>query len=85
MSRRNDSLDIMIQVRSRLISEGITDPAVIAKAIDDAYPFGARKHWPYKAWLAARKEFFIKHGLPGLRLAKDGKQASLIPEQNNNH
>ena len=26
------------------------------KAIDAAYPFGERKRWPYKAWLAQRKK-----------------------------
>ncbi len=27
------------------------------KAIREAYPFGPRQYWPYKAWLQARKEF----------------------------
>lgn len=36
----------------------------IAKAIDAAYPFGSRDHFPYKAWLAERREFFTRHGLP---------------------
>jgi hypothetical protein len=25
------------------------------QAIDAAYPFGPREHWPYKAWLAERR------------------------------
>ncbi|MDH0090875.1 hypothetical protein N7373_05395 [Achromobacter mucicolens] len=33
-------------------------------AIRDAYPWGERRAWPYKAWLLARREFYEKHGLP---------------------
>ncbi|WP_162876301.1 hypothetical protein [Achromobacter insuavis] len=33
-------------------------------AIRDAYPWGERKNWPYKAWLLARREFYETHGLP---------------------
>lgn len=33
-------------------------------AIRDAYPWGERRKWPYKAWLIARQEFYKKHGLP---------------------
>jgi hypothetical protein len=38
--------------------------AETAKAIDAAYPFGVRAHYPYKAWLKVRKSFFAQHGLP---------------------
>ncbi|MFG0230527.1 hypothetical protein [Achromobacter sp. 413638] len=33
-------------------------------AIRDAYPWGERRRWPYKAWLQARREFYEDHGLP---------------------
>ena len=40
-------------------------PEETAKAIDAAYPFGAREHHhPYKAWLKVRASFFAQHGLP---------------------
>lgn len=32
------------------------------KAIDAAYPFNERAHWPYKAWLRARKAYLAKFG-----------------------
>lgn len=32
------------------------------KAVDDAYPFGKRAYWPYKAWLKARKAYLIRYG-----------------------
>jgi hypothetical protein len=34
-------------------------------AIDAAYPFGPRSHWPYKAWLKARKTYLSKFGPVG--------------------
>lgn len=34
-------------------------------AIDAAYPFGARSHWPYKAWLKARRTYLSKFGPVG--------------------
>jgi len=30
-------------------------------AIDASYPFGERKNWPYKAWLAARKAYMARY------------------------
>lgn len=35
-----------------------------AKAIDQAYPFGTRCNWPYRAWLRERRAFFADHSLP---------------------
>lgn len=29
--------------------------------IDAAYPFAERSHWPYKAWLKARKSYLAKY------------------------
>ena len=30
------------------------------KAISDAYPFGERAHWPYKAWLKAQRRYLAR-------------------------
>jgi hypothetical protein len=54
---------VMGEVRAECLAKSM-NPAEIAKAIDDAYPFGERAMYPYKAWLAARKRFFAEHGLP---------------------
>ncbi|MBL9047845.1 MAG: hypothetical protein JNK34_11155 [Tabrizicola sp.] len=32
------------------------------KAVDAAYPFGARSHLPYKVWLRARRKALIPFG-----------------------
>jgi hypothetical protein len=39
----------------------LTD-AQIRRRVDDAYPFGERRYWPYKAWLQARHRML---DLPG--------------------
>lgn len=48
------------------------DPAAIAKAIDDSYPYSQRSGWAYKAWLEARRDFFRQHNLPLRRAKKPG-------------
>lgn len=30
-------------------------------ALKDAYPFGERAYWPYKAWCKARKAYLAKY------------------------
>ena len=47
-----------------------SEPTAIAKAIDDSYPHSERSGWAYKAWLAARRDFFRKHNLPLRRARK---------------
>jgi hypothetical protein len=39
-------------------------------AIDAAYPFGPRSHWPYKAWCKARRAYLERHGLKPLCAAQ---------------
>ena len=34
-----------------------TDASVRMRIIDEGYPFGERRHTPYKAWLRARQEY----------------------------
>lgn len=41
------------------LPEGVTFKQRKA-AIDSAYPFGTRAHWPYKAWLAARRAYLAR-------------------------
>lgn len=47
------------------------------KAIDNAYPFGERRYFPYKAWLKARKEKFISLGLCKVSLTKQQKEREI--------
>lgn len=34
------------------------------EALKNAYPFGERKYWPYKAWLKARCQYLSKYEPP---------------------
>lgn len=40
------------------------EKGVIKKHIDEAYPFGQRNNFPYKAWLDARKVVFLSLNIP---------------------
>jgi hypothetical protein len=54
----------MHQVHQQALAEG-KGAADIAKAIDDSYPYHSKRSgWAYKAWLAARRDFFRIHQLP---------------------
>lgn len=62
-SRVIAAYQIMLGVYNRCQTEGKTRHETHL-AIRDAYPWGERRKWPYKAWLIARREFYKKHGLP---------------------
>lgn len=38
-------------------------PAETKRRLREAYPFGEREHWPYKAWLAAQRDALAEVGL----------------------
>lgn len=46
---------VIAVVRADAREAGLDAKRTLA-AIDAAYPFGPRKHWPYKAWLAERRK-----------------------------
>ena len=62
-ARTRTAYKIMQSVFDLCKTQGQT-PEQIDLAIRDAYPWGERRAWPYKAWLLARREFYEKHGLP---------------------
>ena len=53
--------------KSRLLIEAIihnyrrAPEAELRKIISRNYPFGERKHWPYKAWLRAVNDCMTEH------------------------
>lgn len=54
LSRREYALQVMADVcKDKPRSEW-------EQAIREAYPWGPRENWPYKAWLQARREFLGK-------------------------
>lgn len=50
-----------IAVAHSTVPEGAT-LAQRKRIIDLAYPFGQRRHWPYKAWLAQRRKYLAPYG-----------------------
>lgn len=53
------------------------DKARLKQAIDAAYPFGERRNHPYKVWLKARKQAFLRLGIE----VKPKKQKVVGPEE----
>jgi hypothetical protein len=45
---RNRAAPIIADTIERV---GLDDKKALRKALREAYPFHARKHWPYKIWL----------------------------------
>lgn len=56
------------------VHQSLPEDATLAdrvKAVDEAYPFGPRSHWPYKAWLKARKAYLCRYGYKGAKPPPD--------------
>lgn len=53
------------------------DEKAIAKALRDAYPFGERRHHPYKIW---RDEIWRQRGRARKRAVKAAAQAIAMPD-----
>lgn len=68
--------DIARPIIARVIAEvGRDDPQKLRQAIRNAYPFGERKHWPYKAWLnEVRAQCGRLHAMP----EKDQRQLDMF-------
>jgi len=73
MSYYTASLSVINSLIQKLGSDKITK-----KDIDNAYPFGERRYYPYKAWLKARKE---KMNQLGLTKSSDAKLGNLFEEK----
>ena len=73
---------IMQRVYDAALAQGATKREIVV-AIQIAYPWEHRNGWRYRAWLRARREFFTKHSLPGLRrgpsLEERADEANLLP------
>jgi len=55
---------------AKVIEEvGIEDIKALRKALREAYPYGERKHWPYKVWC---DEIRIQLGLKRPKKPADG-------------
>lgn len=70
------------------VHAGIPSDATLeerTKLIDDAYPFGERANFPYKAWLRARRGYLVRYGYvprnaPGIPLLSPLDKAKINSE-----
>ena len=46
-------------------------------AVDAAYPFGPRSHWPYRAWCKARRGYLAGFAKEGGRLGPPARPTGL--------
>lgn len=55
--------EVIATVDARLAASATLRERVAA--LRAAYPFGERKHYPYKAWLKVRRAYLFRHGYRG--------------------
>lgn len=71
-------------VAKRVVAETMAanqgaDPKAMRKALHDAYPFGPREYWPYKAWCKAVREA-LNPPAPKVKPAKAPPVPVPVPE-----
>ena len=49
---------VILAAIAEATAQGLSNEATV-KLVDSRYPFGERKHHPYKQWLAARRELLF--------------------------
>jgi hypothetical protein len=63
-------------IRETIERVGCEDEKALRKAISEAYPFGQRKHWPYKVWLS-EVAYQVPRAMNWHRLGPEGQKAAL--------
>lgn len=76
MSWRNAAAPIVAEVIRRV---GRQDIRALRKALADAYPWGERKRYPYKAWLAEIREQ-LGHPLYTPKIDPDNTQLDMFKQ-----
>lgn len=59
MSRSDEARQVIARVHATLPAD--ISFAERKRAIREAYPFGEREYWPYKAWSKAQREYLAKY------------------------
>ncbi len=59
---KDKSAEVMVMVYLDKTASGASKQEIV-KAIDAAYPFGERSRYPYRCWLAVRRQFLVEHFL----------------------
>lgn len=76
---RQDARARMIAVvREQRDLGNLASDRVLLEAIDAAYPFGERKHFPYKMWLVERRIFLDAMRAPARALSREEAEVCSI-------
>lgn len=51
--------DVILTVMRGAMAEGLTREEMLER-VDESYPFGARKYYPYQAWLQVRRSLLYE-------------------------
>lgn len=52
--------DVILAVMRGALADGVTREEMLRR-VDESYPFGPRKNYPYQAWLEVRKALLFEH------------------------
>lgn len=59
MTWKDKARDVITAVMRGALADGV-DRDELLRRVDAAYPFGERKYYPYKAWLAVRRSLLFE-------------------------
>lgn len=51
---KNRAKDVILAVMRGALADGVSREEMLRR-VDESYPFGPRKNYPYQAWLEVRK------------------------------
>lgn len=57
---KNRAKDVILTVMRGALADGVTREEMLRR-VDESYPFGPRKNYPYQAWLQVRKALLFEH------------------------
>jgi hypothetical protein len=57
------SRDVILAVMRGVLADGVSRDEMLRR-VDESYPFGQRKYYPYKAWLEVRRALLYESADP---------------------
>lgn len=59
MTWKDKARDVILAVMRGALAEGLSRDEML-KRVDESYPFGPRKYYPYQAWLQVRRSLLYE-------------------------
>lgn len=57
---KNRAKGVILAVMRDALADGVSREEMLRR-VDESYPFGVRKNYPYQAWLEVRKGLLFEH------------------------